>query len=80
MRLATEGLALEGPLEGLGHGAVEVVDESEDLGAQVVLRGEVAPTEDPLDEDTEPDFTEPNLAHVLSIVRKPPRVAGTCLP
>jgi len=51
-----QGLTREGPFEGLGHGAVEIVDEGEDAVAQGVLRGEVS-TEDHLaDEDAQPDF------------------------
>jgi len=55
-----------------------------DVGGQAVGEGllgrEVDDTQALALEDGEPLLTEPNLAHVLSIVRKPPRVAETCLP
>jgi hypothetical protein len=40
--LGMEWLALIGPLERLGHSAVEVVDEAEDLLLQVIDGAEIA--------------------------------------
>jgi hypothetical protein len=37
-----ERLAEEGPLERLGHGAIEVSDEVENLSTEVVDGGEIA--------------------------------------
>ena len=37
------------PLEGLGHGFVEVIDESQDTFSQLINRSEVASLENPAD-------------------------------
>src|ERR1700730_5602020 len=52
----TEWLSLIGPLERLGHGAVEVVDKSQHLSAQVINGAEVAAPQELADQDAEPDF------------------------
>ncbi len=38
--LGDERFALVGPFEGLGHGAIVVVDEGEHLGLQIIYRSE----------------------------------------
>ena len=43
-----------GPLEWLGHGAVEVSDEVQHLNAQIVGGGEVASPQELADQDTQP--------------------------
>ena len=44
------------PLEGLGHGAIEVVDEVKDFGLEVSLTGETGPSQQLPHENGEPDF------------------------
>ena len=48
--------ALVSPLEWFGHGAVVVLDESQDLALQVIDRSEVASFENFARKDTEPYF------------------------
>lgn len=54
--LGGEGLALPGPLERLSHGAVEVLDEGQHLGFQVLNGGEASALEQLAHQNAEPDF------------------------
>ena len=56
MRSGTERLALVGPLERLGHGAVEVRDERQHLVSQIINRGEVAAAQEFAHQDTQPNL------------------------
>jgi len=60
-RLGRQGLALIGPLEGLGHGAVVVGEELSDLGDQVLDRGEGPAPEQFPRQDREKQLSKTNL-------------------
>ena len=53
---ALQWLALVGPFEGLGHGAVEVVYKSFQSLLQIGQRGKVAAADDLAGQDAEPNF------------------------
>ena len=55
-----QSFPLIGPPERLGHGAIVVVNESQDFGLQILDRCERTATEQLADQDREPDR---NLAH-----------------
>src|SRR4051794_28808886 len=74
--LDLEDLAGEGPLERLGQDFVEVVDEVEDLGAQVFLGGEAATADDAAGQDAEPDLHLVEPRAVLGRVNKANTMAG----
>ena len=59
-RLGLQRFALIGPLEGLGHSPVVIVNKGEYLRLQVLHRGERAAFEDLAHQNGEPDF---NLVH-----------------
>src|SRR6516164_4973997 len=54
MRSNTKRLPLVGPLERLGHGAVEVRDEGQHLVAEIIGGGEVASPQQLANQNTEP--------------------------
>src|SRR3954471_5160527 len=54
--LGLEHLTREGPLERLGQHFVEVADEVQDLGPQVVRGGEAASANDAPDQNAEPNL------------------------
>ena len=53
---ASQWLALIGPFEGPGHGAVEVIDKGFEFVLQVRQRSEVATADDLARQNAEPDF------------------------
>ena len=56
-----ERLALVGPLERFGHGAVEVVDKGQHhLSAQIIDGAEVAAPQELANQDAEPDLDQAN--------------------
>ena len=55
-----EWLSLIGPLEGLCHGAVEVVDKGQHLSAQVVDGAEVTAAQELANQDAEPGLHQVN--------------------
>src|SRR5438270_11665972 len=55
-KLSLEDAAGEGPLEGLGHHLVEILDEGEDLVAEILPGGKTAAADDPPGQDAEPDL------------------------
>jgi len=59
-------LSLVGPLEGLGHGAVEIFDERQHLASEVLNGAEVAATEEFANQDAEPDL---HLIHPRGMLR-----------
>ena len=58
MRSDMEWLALVGPLERLGHGAIEVGDESQHLVLEIINGGEVASTQQLTDQDAQPKLRQ----------------------
>src|SRR5262245_41738388 len=71
-----EHLAGEGPAKRLGPNLVEVVDEVEDLGAQVLLGGKAASADNAADQDTEPNLNLIQPRGVLGGVNKADAMAG----
>ncbi len=70
-QLATRSEALELPLKGLGHGAIEIVDELKDLPPEVIGGGEIAPAKQSADQDAEPTLYLIQPGGVLGNVNKP---------
>src|SRR5260370_42646264 len=54
MKSDMERLSLVRPFERLGHGAIEVLDESQHLVLEIVSGGEVASPQQLTDQDTQP--------------------------
>src|SRR3954453_11376922 len=67
-----------GPLEWLGHRAIEVVDEGEYLRSQIFSGNEVAATEQLTHQNTEPDLHLVQPRCVLGRVVKDDLVRGMC--
>jgi hypothetical protein len=55
-----EWLSQIGPLERLGHCAIEVGDEVQHFGAQIGGGGEIPAPQELADQDTEPKFDQVN--------------------
>src|SRR5215472_6818772 len=72
----TEWLSLVGPLEWLGHGAIEVVDEGEHLVLQIFDRAEVAAPQELAHQDAQPDLDLVQPRRVLGCVVEHDGVAG----
>ena len=68
--LDCEWTASISPLEGLGHGLVEIVYESQNSISQLSNRSEVASFENPADQNTEPDFNLIEPGSMLGCVDK----------
>src|SRR5262249_21877306 len=64
------------PVDGLGHRAVEVVDEAQDPLLQVFQRAEAGPPQQFPDQDAEPDLYLVQPRAVLGRVHEPDPVAG----
>src|ERR1700730_15300762 len=71
-----EWLALIGPLEGFGHGAVEIVDKRQHLSAQIVNGAEVAAPQELAHQDAEPDLHLVHPGGVLGRVVEDNRMRG----
>ncbi len=65
VQLGGAGLALVGPLEGLGHGAIVVSNEGEHLRLEILQRGEGAAPEQLAGQNRESDLSEPMRMHFL---------------
>lgn len=59
-RSGMKRLALVGPFERLGHGAIEVSDESEHLVPQILDRAEVTAPQELADQNAQPDLDQVN--------------------
>jgi len=58
MRSDMEWLALVGPLERLGHGAIEVSDEGQHFVPEIVSGGEVASPQQLTDQYAQPKLSQ----------------------
>ena len=58
MRSDMEWLSLVGPLERLGHGAIEVRDEGQHLVPEIVSGGEVASPQQLTDQYAQPKLSQ----------------------
>src|SRR6266516_4961543 len=78
MRSDMEWLALVGPLERLGHGAIEVGDEVQHLVAEIVNGSKVASSQQLADQNTQPEFDLIQPGRVLRRVMEDNVVRRVC--
>src|SRR5438128_10833218 len=84
MRSGMQRLSQIGPFEWFGHRAIEVGDEVQDFGSQILGGGEVAAPQQLPDENTEPKFHLIEPRRVLrcvvedNLVRWIGQESGTC--
>src|SRR5438105_4850635 len=78
MRSDMEWLSLEGPLERLGHGAIEVRDEGQHLVPEIVSGGEVASPQQLTDQYAQPKLHLVQPRRVLRRVMKHDVVRWVC--
>jgi len=78
VRSGMQRLPKKGPLEWLGHRAIEVSDEIEHLVPQIVKRGEIATSEQLTNQDTQPELHLVQPRRMLRRVMKDDFVRRVC--